>query len=158
MATRNPVNSPVEVGSLSHDHPWSKLSINVYTSQVVVSDFWTINSTIKGNHQNFKVLNERLVGLFGVWNVWELGALVFLEMFVVWGLSSMGWGWDAWPVWTLRSTMSSHQVGKYMAACGFADYEHLFKERFLLWDLASGKNTPVMFGGVKYPFKFGWWV
>ena len=26
--------------------------------------------------------------------------------------------------------MSSHQVGKYMAACGFADYEHLFKERF----------------------------
>lgn len=28
----------------------------------------------------------------------------------------------------LRSGMTSHQVGQYMAACGFADYEHLFKE------------------------------
>ncbi len=34
---RNPVNSPVEVGSLSH-------FMRFYTSQVVVWDFWTINS------------------------------------------------------------------------------------------------------------------
>ena len=38
--------------------------------------------------------------------------------------------------------MSSHQVGKYMAACGFADYEHLFKERGWIFgrELASGKG------------------
>eukprot|EP00434_Breviolum_minutum_P015852 symbB.v1.2.013966.t2/scaffold1004.1/size147139/1 len=30
--------------------------------------------------------------------------------------------------------MSSHQVGKYMAACGFADYEHLFKEHNISGD------------------------
>ncbi len=57
--------------------------------------------------------------------------------------------------------MSSHQVGKYMAACGFADYEHLFKECvFFCWygTLVVEKkahptnNTPVMFGGVKYHF------
>ena len=36
---RNPVNSPVEVGSLSH-------FMRFYTSQVVVWDFWTINSTM----------------------------------------------------------------------------------------------------------------
>ena len=112
---------------------------------------------------------------FGPWFSWRF----FVWFWVQWvgvgmheesiswrfeALSSTSFGWDA-SRWTLRSTMSSHQVGKYMAACGFADYEHLFKERFdgfLVWELRSGKgiskNTPVMFGGVQYPFKFGWWV
>eukprot|EP00435_Cladocopium_sp_Y103_P059968 s419_g21.t1 len=36
------------------------------------------------------------------------------------------------------SGMTSHQVGQYMAACGFADYEHLFKETS--W-AASGEHN-----------------
>lgn len=32
------------------------------------------------------------------------------------------------------SGMTSHQVGQYMAACGFADYEHLFKEHNISGD------------------------
>ena len=55
--------------------------------------------------------------------------------------------------------MSSHQVGKYMAACGFADYEHLFKEWICLYGTGGGKktsnNTPVVFGGVKCPLCLG---
>ncbi|CAJ1390770.1 unnamed protein product [Effrenium voratum] len=32
------------------------------------------------------------------------------------------------------SAMTSHQVGQYMAACGFADYEHIFKEHNISGD------------------------
>ena len=43
MATRNPVNSPVDVDSLSHH-----LQIFSNTSQLVIWDFWTINSSTWG--------------------------------------------------------------------------------------------------------------
>eukprot|EP00438_Fugacium_kawagutii_P002304 Skav226063 [mRNA] locus=scaffold211:422921:423484:- [translate_table: standard] len=34
--------------------------------------------------------------------------------------------------------MTSRQVGQYMAACGFADYEHLFKESLAVEHNISG--------------------
>ena len=54
MATTNPVNSPVEVGSFSH------YFTGFYTSRVV-QDFWTINSIFQGHW--FLELHNSVVSL-----------------------------------------------------------------------------------------------
>ena len=60
MVGRNPANSPVEVGS---DHPI--IHRVLAPSQVVVWDFWTINSMIKKTHQPVnQVLPSDLFGSF----------------------------------------------------------------------------------------------